>query len=107
MLRADYVELVKNLVESSLALSQTKAHDYASEDVLANFKRVARIGKEYKITFANAYEYALFMVLMKLDRLQNLLTQNKKPKNESLMDTIQDAFNYLMLMYACLNENEK
>lgn len=104
MLRKNYEDLVNQLVLESLELSRHKAHDYASEDVLANFKRIARIAKEYKISFDASYEYALFMTLMKLDRLQNLLKQNKQPKNESLKDTIQDAFNYLMLMYACLEE---
>ena len=104
MIRKDYEELINKLVQESLELSSSKAHDYAGEDVLANFKRVAQIGKLYKITFETAYEYALFMVLMKLDRLQNLLKQNKQPKNESLKDTVQDAFNYLMLMYGCLED---
>jgi superoxide dismutase len=104
MLRKAYEDLVNQLVKDSLELSNGKAHDYAAEDVLANFKRIAKIAKEYKISFEAPYEYALFMTLMKLDRLQNLLKQNKQPKNESLKDTIQDAFNYLMLMFACLED---
>ena len=106
MIRKTFEELVNKLVDESLELSSSKAHDYASEDVLANIKRVAKIGSLYKITFESPYEYALFMVLMKLDRLQNLLKQNKQPKNESLKDTIQDSFNYLMLMYACLEDGK-
>lgn len=106
MLRKTFVELVNKLVTESLELSGLKCHDYATEDTLSNFKRLSKIGKLYRITFDSPYEYALFMTLMKLDRVQNLLKQQKQPKNESVRDTIQDAFNYLMLMYACLNEND-
>jgi hypothetical protein len=106
MKRVDYEQLVSSLVTCSMGLSVGKAKDYADDDILANFKRISKIAKLYDITFKNSYEYALFMVIMKLDRLHNLLKQGKTPTNESLSDTIQDAFNYLMLCNACIVEGE-
>ena len=99
-----YEKFVRNLVDSSLTLSGSKRHDYATEDALANFKRMTKVARVYKIDFSKEHHYALFMVLMKLDRLQNLISQGKVPKNESFQDTMQDAFNYLMLTFACLEE---
>jgi hypothetical protein len=106
MKREDYEALVNSLVASSMELSKGKSHDYADQDVLANFKRISKIAKLFDITFKNTYEYALFMCIMKLDRLHNLLKQGKTPKNESLIDTQQDLFNYSNLMYACIREPE-
>ena len=104
--RETYEKIVRDIVNNSLELSKAKGHDYADEDVLSNFKRVAKIAQLYRIDFSSPYQYALFMVLMKLDRMQNLLTQNKKPKNESLDDTDKDSFNYLMLSIALRKEQE-
>lgn len=97
-------QFVRDLVESSLTLSGSKRHDYATEDVLANFKRLTKVAKVYKLDFSREHHYPLFMVLMKLDRVQNLLSQGRTPKNESLQDTMKDAVNYLFLTFACLVE---
>jgi hypothetical protein len=102
----EFTTLSRSLIDKCLALSESKSHDYATIDVLSNFKRVSAIAKLYNITFKAPYEYAMFMVLMKLDRFQNLMTQIKTPKNESLEDTVQDAVNYLLLMNACLEEQK-
>jgi hypothetical protein len=99
-----YEAFVKKIVDASMSLSASKRHDYATTDALANFKRMTEIARLYNIDFSRLHHYALFMTLMKLDRLQNLLSQNKVPKNESMADTEQDAFNYLMLTFACLEE---
>jgi len=106
MIRKDFEDIINKFVKESLDLSLSKAHDYATEDILANFKRVSNIAKELKIDFSYLWEYAMFMCIMKLDRLQNLLKQNKQPKNESIKDTVQDALNYLFLMLACLIESK-
>lgn len=105
MKRNDFDNLVSKLVNDCQALSKKKSKDYATDDVLSNFKRMSAIGKIYRIDFANSYEMALFMLLLKLDRIQNIKKSNKNPINESLTDSIQDAFNYLMLMYGCISEH--
>lgn len=85
------------------AIHVKKSHDYSDySDVLSNFKRVANAARNLGI-FVNAPTgYALFMVLMKLDRLNNLYARNVKPENESLEDTVVDIHNYIDLAYACL-----
>ena len=104
MNRTNYENIVKKFINECAELSRKKSKDYADQDVLSNFKRMSAIGKLYKIDFAKPYESALFMLLMKLDRIQNILKGNKIPANEGIKDSIQDAYNYLMLMNGCIVE---
>lgn len=105
MNRDDFEKLVESLTKESAEIRKSKSHDYADIDVLSNFKRVSALAKLLRIDFSRSYEEALFMLVLKLDRIQNLLKSDKVPNNESVKDSIQDAFNYLMLMYACLEDN--
>ena len=105
MNRKTYEKLVHDFVTESLALSSKKAKDYATDDCLSNFKRMTTVARSYKIDFSQPHHYALFMLLMKLDRLQNLTSTGSNPENESLHDTWKDAFNYLMLALASYEEH--
>jgi hypothetical protein len=95
--------LIESL-ERRLALMEKKRADYADEDVLANFKRLGQTVKTLRIhelwEQEPALAYALFMVVMKIDRMVNLLRQNKSPSNEAYQDTWDDAKNYLDLAEA-------
>ena len=93
-------------IAASNAICDSKAHDYAGEDLLANFKRMSEIAKQYRINFSNLPEYALFMCLMKIDRIMNLLKDEKTPKNEALNDSFVDLFNYSILAYECYYEEK-
>ena len=104
--RETYNKLIEDFFSSCRNVAQSKSKDYATEDVLSNFKRLTLIAQTYKVDFSKSYHYALFMTLMKFDRLQNLLSNGKTPENESIDDTWKDAFNYLMLAYACYKEKE-
>jgi len=104
--QGQFNQLFSKLTKECFELLDSKGQDYANEDKLDNFKRVTAIAKLYHIDFSQPYHYALLMVLMKLERLQNLRSQGKTPKHESVQDTVRDAINYLYLTYACLVEKQ-
>lgn len=101
----DYERGVLDSVHRRLDLAKKKRSDYAtSEDVLANFKRlgeaVRALGIHKLWETRPALAYALFMSVMKIDRMTNLLRQGKTPTNEALQDSWDDAKNYLDLAEA-------
>lgn len=89
--------LFKRKAIAELKLMQRKAHDYSNNDVLSSFKKCAEVAN------CTAPQVALIEVAKKLARLSELLN-NKKPKNESIEDSITDARNYLFLLSCLLNE---
>ena len=105
-----YEKTVIDSLRRRLKLAKKKRHDYAtSEDVLANFKRLGVAVKDLKLHLLwekkPALAYALFMVVMKLDRMNNLFNQNKTPTNEAVQDSWDDAKNYLDLAEAIYLED--
>ena len=73
--------------------------------MLANFKRIGKCIELLGIdTLDGTMLYCTLMVLMKLDRIVNLMKQGKTPMNDSFADSIQDAHNYLDLLYANIVE---
>lgn len=100
-----YEEMLIESLRRRLELMRKKRADYADEeDVLANFKRLGATVKTLQIhklwETRPALAYALFMVVMKIDRMVNLLRQGKAPSNESVQDSWDDAKNYLDLAEA-------
>ncbi len=101
----DFLIFTHNIIHNATNILSAKGHDYSSnDDRLINFKRVAKsfstlTGKEF-----SAYDAALYIQLIKIDRINNLTLSGKTPNNESIMDSMIDEFNYLLLKYACLQE---
>jgi|688.fasta_scaffold118350_4 hypothetical protein len=93
------IEIYKDLDEKILEVASSKAHDYATEDVLNNFKSVSAAAKELGINVSDPTNYALFMVLLKIARISNLINNNKWPNNESVDDSFLDGINYMKLAY--------
>lgn len=87
-------------------LRNTKGHDYATEDILSNFKRMAMIMKIWNVDVTVCYGTALFYAFLKIDRLCNLVFSGKEPANESIQDTIDDLKNYIDLMEECMIDEE-
>jgi len=105
------IEESKKIRDSSFkrrwALRKSKGHDYAKEqDVLANFKQVSEILRILNVDVTVPYGVALMYVILKLQRLSNLLFSGKQPKNEPLQDTVDDLLNYIDLMEECLIEEK-
>lgn len=95
--------LVDRIDKARLGLMVGKSEDYATEDVLANFKRMNQLCRLLDIDVRrSAYECALFLQLLKMDRKCNLKGRN--PKNESVLDTVYDEHNYIDLGEALREE---
>jgi hypothetical protein len=106
---SEYEKIVKDSVTRRLELSRKKRADYAGdEDVLANFKRLAeavRILRIPRLWDKNpALAYALFMDIMKTDRMINILIKEGNPENESMQDSWDDKKNYTDLAEALFVE---
>lgn len=101
-------ERLKKFIEenhkSHVVVMFERGHDYATEDILSNFKRMAEICKIWKVDVTKPEDCAFFLRLLKIDRERNLLTSGKDPKGERLEDTFQDDQNYLDLMRALIQE---
>jgi hypothetical protein len=100
MQNKDYQEMISNVFDSILKLTEKKGHDYAREsDTLRNFKVVSQILTllmEKEITPADV---CLFFIVVKMCRDSNL--KGKDPMCESRYDTYQDWINYIGLKLAC------
>jgi hypothetical protein len=105
MTSQEQLELIEKLDNKTLSLIKSKSNDYASEDVLSNFKIVSNVIKTIGINPATPEGYATLMVILKFVRIWNLKTESKDIKNESLLDSYEDAINYLKLAYCCEVEN--
>ena len=105
MTREQEIELITGMDKGLMDILISKSKDYATEDVLSNFKRLSSAVKSLNLTLDTPWGYALFMTLMKLDRINNLLSSNKTPSNESVDDSFADGINYLKLAYCCYKEN--
>lgn len=97
MKRETFERLEKESLERRLALSRKKGADYATEDILSNFRRMALAAHTLRIDqlLHKDYGIALFYALLKIDRFVNLAVSGKSPSNEALVDTWDDLKNYL------------
>lgn len=99
MEKSKQIELYHQIDEKILKVANSKAHDYATKDVLNNFKTVSAAAKELGLNVTDPTNYALFMVLLKIARISNLINTGKRPNNESIDDSFLDGINYLKLAY--------
>lgn len=88
-------------------IRESKSHDYATEDILSNFKRRALLFDILEIDITTPHGVALGDAVLKVDRICNLLFRRKdKPKHESVKDSIIDLKNYIDLAEECLIDGE-
>jgi len=107
MKREYFIDLYDTIVRKAQELNKGKSQDYAStEDVLANFKRLSEAAKILGIDITTPYGYSMFMVLQKIDRINNLCKKGTTAVNESMQDSFVDALNYLLLTLACIVEEQ-
>ena len=65
---------------------------------------MSRLCSTLKVQLDTPEGIALFYIVMKLDRLANLVNKKTSPKNESLDDNINDLQNYIDLLRGLLYE---
>jgi hypothetical protein len=84
-----------NVLDQVMDMHLKKAHDYATnENPFVNFEDVAAaVGTTPDVVFRQ-------FIAVKLARLKNLLTADKKPNNESIYDTKLDLAVYALLYLA-------
>lgn len=76
-----------------------KGNDYANKDRLDNFKNTAAICGVHPNTVS------MSLMAVKINRLSNLITNNKKPENESIQDNALDLICYAILNYALIEDS--
>ena len=99
------LEIISKLDINLIKLLESKGNDYATNDVLSNFKQVSSAAKALDINITDPTNYALFMVVLKIARITNLINNNKTPSNEAVEDSFADGINYFKL--ALCNYKEK
>lgn len=107
MIREEQIELIESLDSRLIEVLKSKGEDYATEDVLSNFKQVSSASKVLNINVGDPTNYALFMCILKIARLTNLINNNKTPNNESIDDSFVDLIGYSKLAYCNYKDNEK
>lgn len=100
----DFSKHLNSIVTNLENVLTSKRNDYATEDVLSNFKRNSKMAETLNVDMTKPEGYALFMVAMKLDRICNILFTEKEPKNESITDSFIDLIGYTILASAILEE---
>lgn len=99
MKEEEYLAIIKTSQGRRLRIHHMKTKDYATEDVLSNFKRVSLMIKILGIDTTLPHGMACVYILLKMDRFCNLVfRKNQEPKNEAVEDTIDDWKNYLDLL---------
>lgn len=99
MREEEYLKIIEESYKRRREIHSKKTKDYATEDVLSNFKRVAKMIEILGIDPTKPHGIACIYILLKMDRFCNLTFRKKtEPSNESVQDTIDDWKNYLDLL---------
>jgi signal recognition particle receptor subunit beta len=85
---------------------KSKGHDYAGVDILKNFKQMHALCTILEIDLSRIEGVHMFYILLKIQRLSNLIFSNKAAKNESVNDTLLDLRNYVDLLNCTLTEKQ-
>lgn len=93
----EFMKLIDKWQIEEKEVLQKKANDYASDDMLSNFKKTANMTG---LTPEKVFEV---MLAVKMCRIIELST-GKIAKNESQEDTLMDMANYAKLYRAYLKE---
>ncbi len=107
MKQKEQLEFIEQINKQGIELLKSKGHDYASEgDVLKNFKQMNQVMKLMEVDMTKIEGTYMFYILLKIQRLCNLLFSGKEAKNESLQDTLIDLRNYTDLLNCTLKEKQ-
>ena len=107
MKQEEQLKFVESLNEKGIELLKSKGHDYASSgDVLKNFKQMRELLSLLEVNMSTLEGTHMFYLLLKIQRLCNLLFSDKVAKNESIQDTLIDLRNYTDLLNCTLEEKK-
>lgn len=107
MTQKQQLNKIEEINNNGLELLKSKGADYASEgDVLKNFKTMHVLINELEIDTTTLNGVHLFYILLKIQRISNLLGNKKTPKNESIQDTLIDLRNYVDLLNCSISDNQ-
>ena len=98
-------EMFTEFTDNMAKILISKGSDYATQDVLSNFKLAGNIANQ-KANNPSAIN-CLNLIATKVARLGNLLSSEGDIKNESVEDSVLDMANYTFLLFCILKEVEK
>jgi len=106
MKEEEYLKIIEDSWKRRREIHTKKTHDYATEDVLSNFKRVALMIQILGVDPTTPHGMACVYILLKIDRFCNLSFRKvgELPSNEAVGDTLDDMKNYMDLLEACYIE---
>ncbi len=100
MEKKEFLTKIKNLFEDCYVMVEKKNGDYAnSEDPFRNFRASTHVG-------VNPDRAILVRLSDKIARISNLLDKEAEVEDEKIQDTIQDAINYLAILYLFLQDGK-
>ena len=106
----EFNALVAANFQKRYELMQKKGKDYANSDRLSNFKIMGKMIRESQLDVVFNRDpklgYALLLIIMKFNRIVNILASGSLPENEALADSIADMQNYIDLFNGLVNEND-
>lgn len=102
MTQAEYDRVAGELLELAHTIEDSKRPGYTigSEDVLANFKNVAK-----RLGISTEQAWGVYF-LKHLDAVTTIMTRPDLPVSEAPPGRFADAINYLKLGYAILTERQ-
>lgn len=102
MTRDEFMKLMRLNVEADLGISEKKNSDYAdSSDPFQNFKGVEHWG------VCTVEQGLMVRISDKMQRVSNLLKREAKVSDESIVDTLSDARNYLNILQVWIEHGKK
>jgi len=107
MKQEEQLKFIEEINSKGIELLKSKGYDYAGEDVLKNFKQMEALIKILEIDTKTIEGIHMFYIVLKIQRLCNLLFSGKVAKNESVADTLIDLRNYTDLLNCTLKEKQK
>ena len=104
MKQPQQLKIIDSVNKKRIDLIKSKGHDYSGVDVLKNFKQMNELINLLEIDMTRIEGVHMFYVLLKIQRICNLIFSNKDAKNESLQDSLIDLLNYTDLLNCTLEE---
>jgi hypothetical protein len=106
MNQKEQLALIEKINAQGVELLKSKGHDYAGDDILKNFKQVNALCNTLGIDFSKVEGTHMFYIVLKIQRLCNLIFSDKTGKHESIQDTLIDLRNYVDLLNCTLEEKK-